>query len=327
MNKFISYVMAMMFVIFANITFAGETATLKPEAWNEMDIKIVQGDIPEIQAIANQATLPLPQHPNATVDTAALAMWDGGESWANLVLGSLVGTVVIFTLFTIVNGPVKLSKGFSGVKIPRWSKADIIFHWVGAISCLSLIVTGILIASGRFLIADNMGADNWGAFIQNTVSTHNLMSFPFIFGWAIMVIKWAKKQFPEQGDLNWFKSLGGYINFGPLKGRHPDAGFANAGEKLWFWCFTLFGGVLVVTGLSMMFPALFEFAKGTMNWMLLMHCVSAAIIGVFTVVHVFMATIISEGGMEGMVSGYCDENWAKEHHNLWYRDQKKAGKV
>jgi formate dehydrogenase subunit gamma len=29
-----------------------------------------------------------------------------------------------------------------------------------------------------------------------------------------------------------------------------------------------------------------------------------------------------EGSYDGMASGYVDEAWAKEHHQLWYEDVK-----
>ena len=32
----------------------------------------------------------------------------------------------------------------------------------------------------------------------------------------------------------------------------------------------------------------------------------------------YMGAVMSEGGMENMLSGKCDENWAKQNHNLWY---------
>ncbi|WP_220740502.1 cytochrome b/b6 domain-containing protein, partial [Shewanella sp. c952] len=95
---------------------------------------------------------------------------------------------------------------------------------------------------------------------------------------------------------------------------------ANAGEKLWFWVFALFGGVMVVSGLTMMFPETFVVTKNTANFMLVLHIVSTIIISAFSVVHIFMATVMSEGGMSNMTSGYCDENWAKQHHNLWFKE-------
>ncbi len=58
--------------------------------------------------------------------------------------------------------------------------------------------------------------------------------------------------------------------------------------------------------------------KDGANLALILHLVSAFVLGAFTIVHIYMATVISEGGMECMLSGKCDENWAKQHHNLWY---------
>lgn len=297
------------------------TETLKPEAWNPVIEVVVQGDVPEILGIADSASLPMRPQPAELVDTGALSLLGNGEAWQSATLWSMVLVLALFIAFTWFNGPVRLTQGFSGNKVLRWSKGDVAMHWLGAIACLVLVVTGIVIAAGRHVFGGWMSEYSWNQLIATMVSWHNVFAFPFILGWLLMTVKWASKQMPEACDGEWFKSLGGYMNVGPLKGRHPDAGFANAGEKLWFWCFALFGGVLVVSGLVMMFPGLLGLEKGAMMWMFLLHCVSAIIIGAFSVVHIFMATIISEGGMECMVSGYCDENWARQHHNLWFEKQ------
>ena len=38
--------------------------------------------------------------------------------------------------------------------------------------------------------------------------------------------------------------------------------------------------------------------------------------------HIYLGTIGMEGAFEAMVTGECDENWAREHHNLWYDESK-----
>ncbi len=225
--------------------------------------------------------------------------------------------IVLLALFVAINGKAKLSQGFSGKKVDRWSGMDVLVHWVGAIACLLLIITGLIMVAGRFWLEPNMGASHWTGFIGTSVALHDLMAFPFILGWAVMVVKWAGKQLPEACDIGWLKVVGGYLNFGPFKGKHPDAGFGNAGEKLWFWCFALFGALMVGSGLVLMFPSLVA-TKDCANLALILHLVSAFVLGAFTIVHIYMATVISEGGMECMLSGKCDENWAKQHHNLWY---------
>ena len=32
-----------------------------------------------------------------------------------------------------------------------------------------------------------------------------------------------------------------------------------------------------------------------------------------------------EGALEGMTTGRVDENWAKQHHSLWYEEARKEG--
>jgi hypothetical protein len=43
-----------------------------------------------------------------------------------------------------------------------------------------------------------------------------------------------------------------------------------------------------------------------------------------TVFHIYMATIGEQGAFESMWNGVVDENWAKQHHSIWY--QRKIGK-
>ncbi|MEF2789752.1 MAG: formate dehydrogenase subunit gamma, partial [Parasutterella excrementihominis] len=151
-----------------------------------------------------------------------------------------------------------------------------------------------------------------------SVLFHNIFAIPFIIAAVILMVKWSKNQLPESCDGKWFLALGGYINIGG-KAKHPDAGFANAGEKAFFWTFTIFGLALVATGLLLLFPGIFgTLSKNGALLALIIHICSAVILGAFSVVHIYMGAVMSEGGMENMLSGKCDENWAKQNHNLWY---------
>ena len=42
--------------------------------------------------------------------------------------------------------------------------------------------------------------------------------------------------------------------------------------------------------------------------------------------HIYMGTIGTKGAYGAMKTGYVDEAWAQEHHELWY-DDVKAGKI
>jgi formate dehydrogenase subunit gamma len=237
---------------------------------------------------------------------------------------AFVGVFVAFLVFYFVNGPSTLSKGFSGKMVFRWSKADLWLHWIMAVSCLIMMLTGLVIMLGRHFLAPYVGDDIWAGIIAFSKFSHDWSSPIFMVSWLACVIKWMPLQTVKLYDLKWFLVVGGYINFGPFKGKHPDSGFANAGEKMWFWSLAIFGLCISVTGIMLVFPTL-DLPRIWSMLALLIHGVSAVIIVAFTIVHIWMATVLSEGGMECMVSGYCDENWASQHHNLWYDEIKANG--
>ncbi len=238
---------------------------------------------------------------------------------------ALFGMIAVFAAFIAVNGISKLHDGFSGKLVYRWSKADVAIHWLGAIPCLLLILTGLTLLAGRLIIEPYLGQQAFASMAAIAKPVHDYMAIPFMLGWLLMTVKWAKNQIPARYDLDWFLVVGGYINFGPFKGKHPDAGFANAGEKVWFWTFALCGAIIAASGVILLFPEYVEPSRNLSLLALIVHASAAIIVTAFSIVHIFMATVMSEGGMECMVSGYCDENWAKQHHNVWYDEIKADG--
>lgn len=239
---------------------------------------------------------------------------------------AVVGVFGAFLLFYLVNGSSKLSHGFSGKMVLRWTKADLWLHWVMAISCMALIFTGLSIMLGKHVLQPYVGTGIWASLIYGSKTIHDYAGPLFIVAWALCVVKWMPMQTFKLYDLKWFLVVGGYINFGPFKGKHPDSGFANAGEKMWFWTLTFFGLFISVSGIMLVLPGL-ELPREASMAALLVHGISAVILIAFTIVHIWMATVLSEGGMESMKSGYCDENWAIQHHNLWFDEIKENGSL
>jgi formate dehydrogenase subunit gamma len=98
------------------------------------------------------------------------------------------------------------------------------------------------------------------------------------------------------------------------------------GEKVYFWvgvvalCITL-----SVTGAIMLFPN-FDQVRTTMQQANVIHSISAVIMILFALGHIYVGTIGVEGAYRNMRDGVTDEAWAKEHHELWYNDVK-SGKA
>ncbi|QIZ78305.1 formate dehydrogenase subunit gamma [Ferrimonas lipolytica] len=269
------------------------------------------------------STAPFAKQAINSYDPALLEVRNNYLSYG--IFAAFFGMIGAFIVFIAVNGISKLSDGFSGKLVYRWSKFDLFIHWLGAIPCLLLIITGLTLLAGKFLIEPFLGQAVFAQMGALAKPIHDYMAIPFMLGWLLMSVKWAKNQMPEKADIGWMLVVGGYINFGPFKGKHPHAGFANAGEKMWFWTFALGGAVISATGVILLFPDLVEPSRTLSLISLVIHGITAIVLTAFAVIHIFMATVMSEGGMECMVSGYCDENWAIQHHDLWYDEIKANG--
>ena len=89
---------------------------------------------------------------------------------------------------------------------------------------------------------------------------------------------------------------------------------------------TLVGGAIIVSGLVLDFP-IFGQTRQTMEFYHIIHTIAATIVIMIAIGHIYMATIAMDGALETMKTGYCDSNWAKEHHDLWYEKQVSAGNV
>ncbi|WP_373277987.1 formate dehydrogenase subunit gamma [Ferrimonas marina] len=260
------------------------------------------------------------------INTYDLGLLTARSDWIAPALSlALFGMILVFALFVMVNGAAKLEHGYSGVEVLRWKKIDIWIHWLMAIPCLLLIVTGLALLAGRFVFGSFLGQEGVGALAGIAKPVHDYMAIPFSIFAVLAMVRWMANNIPASYDLKWFMVVGGYLNFGPFKGKHPDAGFSNAGEKLWFWSFVIFGLAVIGSGAVMLFPEYINPSRTASMTAIVIHGASAIVLTGFTVVHIFMATVLSEGGFPAMTSGYVDENWAKQHHNVWYDDIKADG--
>ena len=81
---------------------------------------------------------------------------------------------------------------------------------------------------------------------------------------------------------------------------------------------------MMISGFYLLFPNL-DTGRAGMQLANTVHGISSLVCSVFIVMHIYLATIGSEGALEGMVSGYVDETYAKNHHPIWY-DEITSGK-
>jgi len=237
-------------------------------------------------------------------------MWYGG--W--LVLLVLAAIAVFYTIF----GSVKVHEPPTGRLIPRFSRADQIVHWSVAISFCTLGLSGLIIFFGKHVPLPVIGYTLFGWLTQFSKNVHNFIAPLFIVSVAVMVIIWARDNVFRSWDFTWLRRVWAFF----LKNEHPPSGRFNGGEKVWFWGGVLFLSIVMAwSGLVLLFPN-FDQTRHTMQEAWIWHATAAMLYIAAALGHIYMGTIGVEYTYGNMRHGYCDETWAKEHHDIWYRQVK-----
>lgn len=230
--------------------------------------------------------------------------------WALLtVLGVLV-------LFFLIRGRMKIDGGRGERVIPRFSLVQRVVHWFVAALFVILGVSGLILLFGKHVLRPLIGPEAYSAIASASLQGHNLFGPLFIPAILALLITFIRGNFFRLVDLKWIAKGGGFF------GGHAPSDKYNFGEKTWFWWSVFFGLVLCGSGLMLLFPwavgsrELLQFAN-------LAHAGAAIFFIAFGLGHIYLGAIGMEGALEGMTRGTVDENWAKQHHDIWYEKHKK----
>lgn len=234
-----------------------------------------------------------------------------------LIIVAAVGIVAFYFVF----GPLRTKEPRTGRLIERFTSVERMTHWTVAISFLVLAFTGLLMLFGKHVVLPIFGHTLFGWIAYACKTVHNFVGPLFAVALIVMFAIFVRDNFPGKGDIDWVKKLGG------ARG-HAHAGRFNAGEKLWFWGGVVFLGVIVSASgfvLDMLVPGIL-YTRGNMQIANVIHLVAAVLIFSAALAHIYMGTVGTEGAYQAMRTGYVDDAWAKEHHDLWY-DDIQSGKV
>ncbi len=286
---------------------AGDAANPRSEYWRE-----VRGGMAGYTAVVGQETDVLIQ--------------SRGQVWREIrggpvaTLGAILvlGVILAVLTFHFTKGGAKLEHR-TGKKVLRWSALDRVLHWYNATLFIILAITGMSMLWGRAVLIPVLGKEGFAAYAAFAKPVHDYLALFFAVGLIVIVLKWFKRNIWASYDKEWLKNLGGSFN-----GTHPPAGFANAGEKLYFWALVITGTGIVVSGFYMLFPNL-GFTREAMQNANVIHGISSLVIIAFACGHIYLGTAGTEGALEGMWTGEVDEGWAKQHHGLWLEEVKKQG--
>ena len=267
---------------------------------------------------------PFVQYPGSSLTNAGEAWRQVRNNWIIPYGGSLLlivaGAIAIF--FKRV-GTIRMHGRPSGKEIERFTPFERSAHWANAIAFVVLAVSGLVMAFGKFFIQPVIGDTLFGWITYLLKNAHNFAGPLFAVSLVVVFITFVKDNLPAKGDLIWLLKGGGI-----LSGHEVPSHRFNAGEKVvfWFGVFAL-GAVVVASGLVLdkVIPGL-VYERGSMQIAHMVHAVATVLMMAMFAGHIYIGTVGMEGAYKAMRTGYVDETWAKEHHELWYNDIK-AGKI
>ena len=242
-----------------------------------------------------------------------------GYQWASFRMSilanysgiAIAAIFIIVIAFYTIRGKIPIEIGLSGNMVRRFSDYERVLHWTLAIVFLFLAVTGLILLLGRPLLIPLLGKGTFAILASASKEGHNLFGPLFLVSVIMMLISFGRRNIYEKGDMTWLLRGGGLIGKG-----HVSGGFFNMGEKTWYWMVILIGLVIAVSGLILVSP---NFGQGRVIMELshIVHVISAMVLIVVSIGHMYLGSIGSEGAIEGMKSGYVDVNWANAHHDRW----------
>jgi formate dehydrogenase subunit gamma len=264
------------------------------------------------------------QYPGSRLTTAGEAWRQVRNHWIIPYGGALLGIAVLaLALFYLAKGTMGGHTPDTGRKIERFTYFERAAHWSNAIAFSVLAISGIVMAFGKFFLLPIIGATLFGWLTYALKTAHNFAGPLFAVSLIIVFLTFVRDNLPSRHDWTWIRHAGGMF------GDHevPSERF-NAGEKVVFWGGVfLLGAIVVGSGLvlDMLIPGLL-YTRGDMQIAHMIHAVAALLMMTLFLGHIYMGTIGMKDAYKAMKTGYVDEAWAREHHELWF-DDIKAGKI
>ncbi len=277
---------------------------------------------------------------------AGVLVQSEGENWRAwrngpvTVMGAwiVLGMLGLLALFFAIRGRIKVDSGPSGKTMERFNGIERFAHWLTAVCFIVLALTGLNMLYGKHLLLPALGPELFSLLMLGGKYAHNYLSFGFMLGILLMFLLWVRHNIPNKYDMYWIAEGGGLFS----KGVHPPSRKFNAGQKLIFWIVIIGGVSISLSGVALLFPFQFAFFEPTFQAMnaigfrlptgitpmeemqlsQVWHAIVGLILIAVILAHIYIGSLGMQGAFAAMGSGQVDENWARQHHNVWVAEVK-----
>jgi formate dehydrogenase subunit gamma len=210
------------------------------------------------------------------------------------------------------------SVGNNDEMIPRYSFAERMNHWIGALAYIYLLSTGLAFWSPYlYWLAAVVGggpvARSWHPWVGLIFAASVFWTFK----------EWRRDMQMDESDRAWAKAIPYYIE--NEDDKLPPVGRFNYGQKLFFWGIFYSVILLLLSGIALWYTEALPWSLRFVRYAAILIHASVALItiGLF-LIHVYMSAILEEGSLTSMIHGKVTSAWAWTFHRSWY-DQVSRG--
>lgn len=196
--------------------------------------------------------------------------------------------------------------------VKKVSGGEILNHWILAISCILLIISGY----GFLFHVEGIGS-LFGGF-ESMKTVHNWTGVVFCVSLVISMIHYLGESFKyDADDRQWFKVAGGYLS---KKATVPPMGKHNPGQKLYYLAILISGIAIALSGFGIWLM------KDNASIMLLsqfIHNVAFIVFILAVPVHIYLSTLANPGTLQIMLNGKVPLWLAKKRYPKWMKAEGK----
>lgn len=199
-------------------------------------------------------------------------------------------------------------------RVLRYTFPERAWHWVAGLTYLYLLLTGLAFwTPWLFWFAIILGGG------QVSRMLHPWIGLLFAIAVLKMYFLWSSQMRFEPVDRAWMDAMRYYVRNEDEK--MPPAGRYNAGQKILFWGFVIFGLLLLLSGLVLWFPEYISWSWRYLRYIaVLVHASSALItVGLF-LIHVYMGVFAERGAFGSVIRGDVSLVFARRYHPGWYEE-------
>jgi len=194
--------------------------------------------------------------------------------------------------------------------VRKASTEEIVNHWIMAISCLILIVTGY----GFLFQLKGVYALFGGNYAMKVI--HNWTGLVFTVSLFATMFNYLRESLTfDADDWAWIKMGGGYLSKSAVKA--PPMGKLNTGQKFYYLMILAAGVMIAASGLAIWF------IQGNRSLTQISHLVHNLAFILFVIAvpaHAYLGTLANPGTLRIMIYGTVPLEFARKKYPKWMKE-------